>query len=69
VPPEKIRALRERERASQSDFAACLDATRSLVSKWGEARSIRRGASLKLLSLVEKTGLEMVAWGKVPNPG
>jgi putative transcriptional regulator len=34
MTPEKIRALREREKASQTVFAAYLNVTPSLVSKW-----------------------------------
>ena len=34
MTPKKIRALRARERASQAVFAAYLNVTPSLVSKW-----------------------------------
>ena len=61
MPPEKIRALRDREQASQTVFAAYLGVTSSLVSKWERGEKHPRGASLKLLSLVEKKGLDWVA--------
>jgi putative transcriptional regulator len=61
LTPEKIRALREREKTSQTVFAAYLNVTPSLVSKWERGEKHPQGASLKLLSLVEKKGLEVVA--------
>jgi putative transcriptional regulator len=61
MTPEKIRALREREKTSQTVFAAYLNVTPSLVSKWERGEKHPQGASLKLLSLVEKKGLEIVA--------
>jgi putative transcriptional regulator len=61
MTPERIRALREREKTSQTVFAAYLNVTPSLVSKWERGEKHPQGASLKLLSLVEKKGLEFVA--------
>jgi putative transcriptional regulator len=58
MAPEDIRALREREHVSQPIFAAYLNVTRNLVSDW--ERGIRRpgGTALRLLSIVEKRGLD-----------
>lgn len=61
MTPEKIRALRVREKTSQTVFAAYLNVTPSLVSKWERGEKHPQGASLKLLSLVDKKGLEVVA--------
>jgi putative transcriptional regulator len=61
MTPAKIRALREREKTSQTVFAAYLNVTPSLVSKWERGEKHPQGASLKLLSLVEKKGLAIVA--------
>jgi putative transcriptional regulator len=61
MTPEKIRKLRAREKASQTVFAAYLNVTPSLVSKWERGEKHPQGASLKLLSLVEKNGLELIA--------
>ena len=61
MTPKKIRALRAREKASQTVFAAYLNVTPSLVSKWERGEKHPQGASLKLLSLVDKKGLEAVA--------
>jgi len=46
---------------SQTVFANYLNVTSSLVSKWERGEKHRSGASLKLLSLVEKNGLAAVA--------
>lgn len=61
MTPKKIRALRARENASQTVFAAYLNVTPSLVSKWERGEKHPQGASLKLLSLVDKKGSEIVA--------
>jgi putative transcriptional regulator len=61
LSPEEIRALREREGASQAVFARYLNVTTSLVSQWERGEKHPQGASLKLLSLVAKNGLRMVA--------
>ena len=59
--PEAIRAIRMRERASQAVFACYLNVTTGLVSQWERGEKRPRGASLKLLTLVAKKGLEAVA--------
>lgn len=56
-----IRALRDRERVSQSVFAHYLNVTTSVVSKWERGEKHPAGPSLKLLSLVEKNGLSAIA--------
>jgi putative transcriptional regulator len=61
MTPRKIRALRTREKTSQTVFAAYLNVTPSLVTKWERGEKKPQGASLKLLSLVEKKGLEILA--------
>ena len=57
----EIRALREREGASQAVFARYLNVTKGLVSQWERGEKHPQGASLKLLSLVAANGLEAVA--------
>jgi len=59
--PKEIRALRLREGASQAVFARYLNVTTGLVSQWERGEKSPHGASLKLLSLVAKNGLEAVA--------
>lgn len=61
MTPEEIRALRMRENASQAVFARYLNVTASLVSQWERGEKRPRGASLKLLALVDKNGLGAVA--------
>ena len=61
LQPEEIKALREREQVSQTVFANYLNVTSSLISKWERGEKKPSGASLKLLSLVEKNGLAAVA--------
>ncbi len=61
LQPEEIRALRLRERASQAVFARHLNVTTGLVSQWERGEKHPQGASLKLLSLVAKNGLEAIA--------
>jgi len=61
LKPKEIKAIREREHVSQTVFATYLNVTSSLVSKWERGEKRPSGASLKLLSLVEKNGLSAVA--------
>ena len=61
LSPKQIKAIREREHVSQSVFANYLNVTTSLVSKWERGEKRPSGASLKLLSLVARHGLRMVA--------
>lgn len=56
-----IRQLREREGLSQPVFARYLNVTKSLVSQWERGEKHPRGASLKLLALIERKGLDVVA--------
>jgi putative transcriptional regulator len=61
LSPAEIRALRDREGASQAVFARYLNVTTGLVSQWERGEKHPQGASLKLLSLVVKSGLATVA--------
>jgi len=58
---EQIRALRDRERVSQAVLARYLNVTTGLVSQWERGEKRPAGASLKLLSLIERHGLDAVA--------
>jgi len=57
----QIRKLRLREKASQAVFARYLNVTTGLVSQWERGQKHPRGASLKLLNLVARNGLDAVA--------
>jgi putative transcriptional regulator len=62
MTPKKIRAPRVREKASEAVFAAYLNVTSSSSVSGERGEKHPRGASLKLLSLIEKKGLEAVAY-------
>ena len=61
LSPDRIRAIRLREKASQAVFARYLNVSTGLVSQWERGEKHPRGASLKLLTLVAKKGLQAVA--------
>ena len=61
MAPERVREIRLRENASQAVFARYLNVTTGLVSQWERGEKRPRGASLKLLTLVAKHGLDAVA--------
>ena len=61
LAPDEIRALRLRENASQAVFALHLNVTTGLVSQWERGEKQTSGASLKLLTLVARKGLQAVA--------
>jgi putative transcriptional regulator len=58
---DEIRAIREREQVSQPVFAAYLNVSRNLVSDW--ERGVKRpgGPALRLLSIIQRKGLQAVA--------
>ena len=61
LKPREIKKLRERCKVSQPVFARYLNTTESTIEKWETAVKQPRGMALKLLSIVEKHGLEMLA--------
>jgi putative transcriptional regulator len=56
----KIRALREHLQLSQAVLAAVLNTSLSTIRKWEAGDKRPSGPSLKLLSLIERKGLEAV---------
>ena len=56
-----IRQLREREGMSQPVFARYLNVTKGLVSQWERGEKKPGGASAKLLSLIDRKGMDAVA--------
>jgi putative transcriptional regulator len=66
LPPIKeysatqIKRLRQRIKASQAVFAACLNTSASTVQKWEQGQKRPNGPSLKLLDLVDRKGLEVL---------
>lgn len=56
----KIRALRGRHKLSQAVFASVLNTSLSTVRQWEIGDKHPSGPSLKLLSLLDKKGLEVL---------
>lgn len=56
-----IKRIREGCRVSQGVFAAYLHVSRSTVAQWEQGEKSPRGASLKLLDLVDRKGLGVLA--------
>lgn len=61
MAPEDIRALREREHLSQSSFALYLNVSKNLVSDWERGVKKPGGPALRLLTIVEKSGIQAIA--------
>lgn len=61
IPAQNIKALREREQVSQPVFAAYLNVSRNLVSDWERGVKKPGGPALRLLSIIQKNGLEALA--------
>ena len=61
LTPETIRGIRTRAAISQSVFAAHLNVTTGVVSKWERGEKQPRGPAAKLLSLAAKHGIAAIA--------
>lgn len=65
APPEytakDVARIRERLHASQSFFARSLNVSPSAVQQWESGAKRPSGAAAKLLAVVEKHGLEVLA--------
>lgn len=61
LSPEEIRSIREREHISQPVFARYLNVSKNMVSDWERGVKKPGGPALRLLTLVEKKGLEAIA--------
>jgi len=59
--PAQIRELRKRHYASQPVFAAYLNTSVSTIQKWEQGQKKPNGISLKLLSLIDRHGLTLLA--------
>jgi putative transcriptional regulator len=57
----KLRKIRQHSRVSQPVFAALLNTSVSTVQTWEIGQKRPTGTALKLLHLVQKRGLEVVA--------
>ena len=61
MPPERIRAVREREHLSQPVFARYMNVSKNLVSDWERGVKKPGGPALRLLTVVEKNGIQAIA--------
>ena len=61
LEPEQTKHIRESTRVSQAVFARLLNTSLSTVQKWEVGQKKPTGTALKLLHLVQKRGLEVVA--------
>jgi putative transcriptional regulator len=62
LEPQKIKAIRETAQVSQAVFAALLNTSVSTVQKWEIGQKRPSGTALKLLHIVEKRGLDAIAF-------
>jgi putative transcriptional regulator len=61
LAPAKIKRIRLAQKVSQPVFARYLNTSESTVEKWETGAKKPSGMALKLLSVVEKHGLKMLA--------
>ena len=61
LSPKEIVQVRKKAGVSQAVFASYLNVTVSLVSQWERGEKHPHGSSLKLLTLVQKKGLDAIA--------
>jgi putative transcriptional regulator len=59
--PKDIKKLRENNKVSQPVFARHLNTSESTIEKWETGAKRPSGMALKLLSLVQKHGLDLLA--------
>ena len=61
IDPQQIKSIRERNHVSQPVFARFLNTTESTVQKWEAGAKRPSGMALKLLAVVQKHGLKVLA--------
>src|ERR1035437_4524170 len=61
LEPYRIKNIRESQHVSQPVFARYLNTSESTVEKWESGAKRPSGMALKLLDIVEKHGLKMLA--------
>ena len=61
IQPEQIKQLRELNHVSQPIFARYLNTSESTVQKWETGAKRPSGMALKLLSVIQKHGLKVLA--------
>lgn len=61
LPPRRIKRIRESQNVSQPVFARYLNTSESTVEKWETGAKKPSNMAIKLLTIVEKHGLKMLA--------
>ena len=61
MEPRRIKRIRQSQRVSQPVFARYLNTSESTVEKWESGAKRPSGMALKLLDIVEKHGLKILA--------
>lgn len=61
IEPAQIKQMRESNHVSQPVFARYLNTSESTIEKWETGAKRPSGMALKLLTLVEKHGLQILA--------
>ena len=61
LAPEEITQIRLREHISQPVFARYLNVSKNLVSDWERGIKNPGGSALRLLTVIQKKGLEAIA--------
>ncbi len=61
IPADQIKQLRERSHVSQPVFARYLNTSAATIKQWESGEKQPSGMALKLLSIVQKHGLEILA--------
>ena len=61
LQPDEIKAIREAEQVSQPVFARYLNVSKNLVSDWERGKKRPGGPALRLLSIIQRKGLDAVA--------
>jgi putative transcriptional regulator len=61
MEPARIKRIREKQRVSQPVFARYLNTSESTIEKWETGVKKPSGMALKLLDIVDKHGLKVLA--------
>lgn len=61
IAPKQIKRIREQAQVSQPVFARYLNTSESTIQKWEAGTKRPSGMALKLLAVVEKHGLKVLA--------
>lgn len=59
--PSEIKRIRENAKVSQPVFARCLNTSESTIEKWETGAKKPSGMALRLLMVVQKRGLDVLA--------